>query len=323
MTFQVSTYCHSYVSHALTMWPPKKKMLAPTLNDCSGLKKRKQQAATQEVECLVCPSSCCWSTVTDWLKVWLEFRDPPGKKNTQTQHIDSTRPGDPTQPGVGLGWVGLVQFCIRLTLAGDVAQEVSLSNKLFLLLCSCVHAALQSSIELSFHNLPTLLFFSQHDGLLFSLSVSHLSSNAGTLSLPLIYHFLLPLSSLSLAISLPVRLCSPLSDFLSGSVTLILFLLSSSSSSSLPLPEDLPLPSSPPPPPAQHQSLHRRPVPSRTCTPHARHLLIHIPPVSVSLELPEGIKSTFKFIFIFLFPLWLKVFSFLYFSPRRIVCLAK
>lgn len=90
------------------MWPPKKKMLAPTLNDCSELKKRKQQAATQEVECLVCPSSCCWSTVTDWLKVWLEFRDPPGKKNTQTQHIDSTRPGDPTQPGVGLGWVGSV-----------------------------------------------------------------------------------------------------------------------------------------------------------------------------------------------------------------------
>lgn len=167
----------------------------------------------------------------------LEFRDPPGKENTQKTHIHKTRRPDPTW-----GWVGLGQCCVRLTLAGDVAQEVSLSNKLFHLLCSCVHAALQSSIELSFHNLPTLLFFSQHDGLLFSLSLSHLSSNAGTLSLPLIYHFLLPLSSLFLAISLPVRLCSPLSDFLSGSVTLILFLLSSSSSSSLPLPEDRPLP---------------------------------------------------------------------------------
>lgn len=50
-------------------------------------------------------------------------------------------------------------------------------------------------------------FWPQHDGLLFSLSLSHLPSNAGTLSLPLIYHFLLPLSSLSIAISLPVRLC--------------------------------------------------------------------------------------------------------------------
>lgn len=181
----------------------------------------------------------------------LEFRDPPGKRNTQTLHIHKTRRPDPTWGCVGLG-----QFCIRLTLAGDVAQEVSLSNKLFLLLCSCVHAALQSSIELSFHNLPTLLFFSQHDGLLFSLSLSHLSSNAGTLSLPLIYHFLLPLSSLSFAISLPVRLCSPLSDFLSGSVTLILFLLSSSSSSSLPLPEDLLLPPAPVAPPAPRSITH-------------------------------------------------------------------
>lgn len=36
---------------------------------------------------------------------------------------------------------------------------------------------------------------------------------------------------------------------------------------------------------------------------HTHTRLIHIPPVSVSLELPEGIKSTFKFIFLFLFPL--------------------
>lgn len=236
------------------MWPPKKKMLAPTLNDCSELKKRKQQAATQEVECLVCPSSCCWSTVTDWLKVWLEFRDPPGKKNTQTQHNDSTRPGDPTQPGVGLGWVGSVlhpSHSHRRRCSRSLFVKQTFSP--FVLLCTRSPPVINRTFLPQPSHTP---FFSQHDGLLFSLSFSHLSSNAGTLSLPLIYHFLLPLSSLSLAISLPVRLCSPLSDFLSGSVTLILFLLSSSSSSSLPLPEDPPPRPAPVAPPAPRSITH-------------------------------------------------------------------
>ena len=51
---------------------------------------------------------------------------------------------------------------------------------------------------------------------------------------------------------------------------------------------------------------------STTPDTHTR-TFIHIPPVSVSLELPEGITSTFKFIFLFLFPFESRSYSLLSF----------
>lgn len=165
-------------------------------------------------------------------------------------------------------------FYIPPILAGNVAQKVSLPKKLFPLLCSCVQAVLQqSSIKLSLHNLPTFFF---SFGLMACYSFPHsppLPSNARAVSLPLIYHFLLPLSSLSPAISVPVRLRAPLSEFLSGSLTLTPPFFSPSSqpsslprpwtSSSLHLPFFLSLLRS-----LYHQSLYQLPIPSHT-QPHA------------------------------------------------------
>ncbi len=139
--------------------------------------------------------------------------------------------------------------------------------------------------------------------------------NARTIFLPLIYHFLLSLSYclLSLAYqSVSLLFCQfffqalwpsfpPFSVstlFLSSSLPLSLTFLSLNVSflHSLGL-----------------STISRSPCPP----PQPLSFLIHIPPVSVSLELPWGIKSTFKFIFLFfLFALRLKdlFFSLFFFS---------
>lgn len=138
-----------------------------------------------------------------------------------------------------------------------------MSKQLSLPLCSCVHAAL---INGTFFAQPShnRFFIPQHDG---SYLLSVTLSLAVKMPEPSLYLLSIISSCLSLHCLSPLAYqsvcCSQLSDFLLGSVTLILLLLSSSSSSSLPLPEDPRTPTA-----AQHQSLQRRPVQSHT---RARH----------------------------------------------------